>query len=159
MDYTASVVHALNLNIGPFHCEMRLTDKGPVLIEIGARLVGDNISEIIELSTGVSLAEKMVQGYLGESITDYHFDDYRCHSGVRFLYGKEGAQFNGFTGLNEVTNMPGFVRFSPLMEIGSVIPAFTDFRARIGEVVFVAETQEEVRESLDCAVRLLQLIL
>jgi hypothetical protein len=39
-DYTIRVVEALGIRWGPAHCEVMLTDAGPTVIEVGARLCG-----------------------------------------------------------------------------------------------------------------------
>jgi hypothetical protein len=39
-DYTKRVVEALGIRWGPAHCEVMLTDSGPTVIEVGARLAG-----------------------------------------------------------------------------------------------------------------------
>lgn len=39
-DYTCAVLDALGLTSGPSHAEVKLTKNGPVLIEVGARLMG-----------------------------------------------------------------------------------------------------------------------
>lgn len=39
-DYATQVLEALGIRWGPAHCEVMLTDVGPVIIEVGARLAG-----------------------------------------------------------------------------------------------------------------------
>ncbi|MER5831173.1 ATP-grasp domain-containing protein [Streptomyces sp. NPDC002130] len=53
--YVGDVVRAVGITSGPFHCELRLTADGPVLIEIGARLPSDRTVELLRIVTGVSL--------------------------------------------------------------------------------------------------------
>ncbi|GAB1543831.1 ATP-grasp domain-containing protein [Scytonema sp. NUACC21] len=48
--------HALEVDIGVTHTEVRLTKKGPRLIELGARLGGDLIPYLVYLSTGIDLS-------------------------------------------------------------------------------------------------------
>ncbi|MBD2255550.1 ATP-grasp domain-containing protein [Nostoc parmelioides] len=48
--------HVLEVDMGVTHTEVRLTKKGPRLIELGARLGGDLIPYLVYLSTGIDLS-------------------------------------------------------------------------------------------------------
>jgi biotin carboxylase len=61
VDWTAEVVRALGVDCTVFHLELRLRAGVPYLIEFGARLPGDSIPLLIELSTGVNLADIFVR--------------------------------------------------------------------------------------------------
>ena len=150
LDYTRSVIKALNISVGPFHCEIRLSKKGPVLIEIAARLVGDCISELIELATGISLAELMITGYLGHPLKTAALSQPKQFSGVKFIYEKDksGSIFSSIDGMEEVSKISGFHRFGLLIKPGNVICPFTDYRARIAELIFTGSTHEEVKTKL-----------
>lgn len=158
LNYASSVISALNISLGPFHCEIRLTEEGPVLIEIAARLPGDNISELIELVTGVSLAKKMVKGYLGTPIQDHIQSSPIQYAGVRFIYADTlaGSFFSHLEGVEMLSKMPGFQRFKALMQSGTHIPPVTDYRARIAEVIFTGATYQEVKNRLALANNLVQ---
>ena len=56
--YVQQVVSALKLNIGPFHAELRMTNKGPILMEIAMRLGGDYIPKLINYAYGVNFLFK-----------------------------------------------------------------------------------------------------
>jgi len=60
-DWAATVAEALNLDNSLFHLEFRLCPDGPYVIELGARLPGDEIAELVRLSTGISLADVFVE--------------------------------------------------------------------------------------------------
>ncbi|GAA1964241.1 ATP-grasp domain-containing protein [Catenulispora subtropica] len=53
--YAEAVVRAVGVTRGPFHCELRLSPHGPVLMEVAARLPGDRITDLLQLTTGVDL--------------------------------------------------------------------------------------------------------
>lgn len=59
--YTAAVCRALDIRNGPFHAEVMLTDNGPVLIEIAARIAGGADPYVIEQCLGHSQVSKLVQ--------------------------------------------------------------------------------------------------
>lgn len=47
--YTESVLTALGISFGPTHTELRLTEDGPILIETGARMMGESLDEQVML--------------------------------------------------------------------------------------------------------------
>ncbi|HVK93973.1 MAG TPA: ATP-grasp domain-containing protein, partial [Noviherbaspirillum sp.] len=59
--YIEQVVRAIGLDLGVFHAEARMTKRGPVLIEIAARLGGDRIYRLVELTQGLSLPATMIR--------------------------------------------------------------------------------------------------
>ncbi|MFN3199601.1 MAG: acetyl-CoA carboxylase biotin carboxylase subunit family protein [Bradymonadia bacterium] len=55
IEVAASAARAVGLGSGPANLDMRLTDDGPVVLEINPRLGGSNISALIKHATGVDL--------------------------------------------------------------------------------------------------------
>ncbi len=65
--YTEGVLDALGIRHGPAHTEIRMTDNGPVLVEIGARMCGDNLPYYVQLAQGESQLDWTVRAYLDPS--------------------------------------------------------------------------------------------
>ena len=63
------IVDALGFDNCGFHCEMRLTDKGPVLIEIAARLPGGPLQPGYKRAYGADLSSLLVDIWLSEDIS------------------------------------------------------------------------------------------
>lgn len=58
-------IQALNINKGPAHVEIKVTEQGPKIVEIGARLGGDHITtDLVPLSTGVNMVELTIKNAL-----------------------------------------------------------------------------------------------
>jgi len=54
-------VKALDIDKGPAHVEIKVTDQGAKIVELGARLGGDYIAtDLVPLSTGFSMVEAAV---------------------------------------------------------------------------------------------------
>ncbi len=157
LEYTTAIINALKINLGPFHCELRLSADGPVLIEIASRLVGDNISEIIEIATNVSLAEKMIKSYLGMPLNNKKHLNFNCYAGVKFLYGRSGEYLDRVSGVESIKKMDGFQRYDLLTKPGNIIFPFTDFRSRVAEIVFSGSSYNEVKYKLENADRALNI--
>lgn len=58
---------AIGITSGPSHTEIKVTKDGPKIVELGARLGGDNITtHLVPLSTGVDMVEGCIKIALGE---------------------------------------------------------------------------------------------
>lgn len=77
-------IQALGLNSCPTHTEVILTEKGPYIIEIAARLGGDFItSDLVPLATGVDMERNLISLTLGEPIQTEKTKN--AFAGVQFL--------------------------------------------------------------------------
>jgi biotin carboxylase len=57
---------AVGITMGPAHVEIMITQAGPVMIELGARMGGDNITTaLVPLSTGVDMVKAAIEIALG----------------------------------------------------------------------------------------------
>lgn len=64
-----AAVKALKINTGPAHVEIKFTDKGAKIVEVGSRLGGDFITtDLVPLSTGIDMVEATLLDALGEDV-------------------------------------------------------------------------------------------
>lgn len=60
---------AVGIENGPSHTEIKVTKDGPKIVELGARLGGDNITtHLVPYSTGINMVEASIKIALGEEI-------------------------------------------------------------------------------------------
>ncbi|MDU5503537.1 MAG: ATP-grasp domain-containing protein [Anaerococcus vaginalis] len=60
---------AIGIKDGPSHTEIKVTKDGPKIVELGARLGGDNITtHLVPYSTGVNMVEACINIALGKEI-------------------------------------------------------------------------------------------
>ena len=86
------VVHALNslgVKYGASHSELKISESGDIkLIEIGARMGGDNIgAALVELSTGYDFVKAVVETALG--IKPSSEKSRQSCAGIRFVFSQE----------------------------------------------------------------------
>ncbi|MDO5014969.1 MAG: ATP-grasp domain-containing protein [Clostridia bacterium] len=94
IDVAKKAVQALGINVGPAHVEIKLTDDGPKIVELGARLGGDYITtDLVELSTGFDMVEATVLTSLGINIEPTKL--FNRASAIRYF------SFNKFINLNK----------------------------------------------------------
>ena len=88
-DATRDVVVALGITRGVTHTEMRITPRGPRLIETHTRMGGDFIHVLTRTSTGVDLTDLLVACALGEVPTARPTDT-GAAAAIRFVTGPAG---------------------------------------------------------------------
>lgn len=147
LGYTRAVVEALQINLGPFHCELRVSSGQPIAMELGARLPGDSIVELIQESTGINLARVMLQSYAGMDI-DAPPRDGRRYAGVCFFTLGERSSFREVEGVSAVERLPGFKRFELLAQPGAYVPPPTSSLGRAAKAIFTAPTYPSLREEI-----------
>lgn len=83
-------VNAIGIQNGPSHTEIKVTKDGPKVVELGARLGGDNITtHLVPLSTGVNLVECCIHVALGET-PDFN-SKIKKASAIRYLKTEFGV--------------------------------------------------------------------
>jgi biotin carboxylase len=65
-DVTARAAAALGLTTGPVHAELRLSPRGPVVIELAARAIGGLCGRVLRFGTGHALEDLIVRQALGD---------------------------------------------------------------------------------------------
>jgi biotin carboxylase len=77
-------VQALGVELGVLHIELRLTARGPVLIEVNARPGGDLIPHLVRRAIGIDLAQVMAD--LATGVVPDLAPTHRRAAAVQFLY-------------------------------------------------------------------------
>lgn len=83
-EVTKGAIKSLCIDGGPIHAELKITEKGVKVIELGARLGGDHIStDLVMLSTGINMVEANIKWALGE---DFDINPkYERFSAIRYI--------------------------------------------------------------------------
>jgi len=151
-------IRALGLDHCGFHAELKMTPKGPRIIEIGARLGGDRIAtHLTPLSTGVDLVRAVIDIALGRRPDlQVQFDR---GSAVRYLNAPPGHVIAAIGSLDEVRAMPGLELLFPESERdgplgpGFKIPEIRSSLDRYGHVIFSGPTRQEASARAEAASR------
>ncbi|MFD9452394.1 ATP-grasp domain-containing protein [Streptomyces sp. NPDC059985] len=142
--YVGDVVRAVGITSGPFHCELRLAAEGPVLIEIGARLPGDRIVELLRLVTGVSLPRVAVAAALGldpEAVGAFARPQAES-AGIRFFSAAGRSSYRELAGWSDLEALPEVTETSVYFAPGETIPGVQDCRSRLGHALFTADSPQ-----------------
>jgi biotin carboxylase len=145
------VHEAYGIRVGAAHIELRMRAGKPVLIEVAARLAGDRITELVELTTGVDMCRETVRSFLGAAAPQRTLT---YHSGacVRFVTAPCAGRFQ----LDATA-----VRRSPhlhSLDLPTEVDAsglLRDYRDRHGNLMVRAATAAEASRRADELLRML----
>ena len=138
-----------------FHCELRLADGDPVLIEIGARLPGDHITELVELVTGTSLPRVMLASATGLPMEQVAAPAAPAakYAGIHFLTAPGLDVVHAVTGLEQMAASADVHAAEMYLAQGDLVPPAEDFRSRVGHVIFTADSHAEAMRLRDAIAR------
>lgn len=131
---------AIGITDGPSHTEIKVTKDGPKIVELGARLGGDNITtHLVPLSTGVDMVESCIKIALGEE-PDME-PKFQKASAIRYMKSSIGV-INDIQGVEEAREVCGIRQVSIIHGIGSYAKEIQSSVDRIGFVIAQAESAE-----------------
>lgn len=146
-----NAVNAIGIKNGPSHTEIKVTKDGPKIVELGARLGGDNItSHLVPLSTGVNLVECCIQVALGEK-PDLSIKMEKA-SAIRYLKTDEGIISN-ISGIEDAMEIDGVQQISMVHHEGELVGEIRNSVDRVGFVIAQAETPRQAIEICEQAIK------
>jgi biotin carboxylase len=150
-DYVRTVIAVLGLGLGPFHAEVRLSDRGPLLMEVAARLPGDRIPYLLALALSVDLYEVMLRSYLGvpNRVVGTPTGDGRA--GIRFFVRPDIRSYARVTVGDRIGTDPRIKEISILVPPDSPVPHPGSSSGRLGYVVATGSTYQETVSLLEAA--------
>ena len=146
---------SVGLDKGPAHVEMKVTLRGPVMIELGARMGGDNITtHLVPLSTGIDMVGSTIKVALGENpdITP----TLHCGSAIRYFEVPFGT-IKAIEGIEEAKKIPGVKQITFTKVIGEKTTAIQCSNDRIGFVIAQGETAEKAVEACENVMKIIKI--
>lgn len=132
---------AVGIKNGPAHAEIILTEDGPKMVEIGARMGGGCITtHLVPLSTGISMIKATIQTALGEK-PDIDRSIYKG-AAIRFIVPPIG-EVKSISGVEAAKAIPGVIHVEIQCSIGQILEELENGTCRIGYVIAQSETSEE----------------
>lgn len=144
-------VNAIGIKNGPSHTEIKITKDGPKIVELGARLGGDNITtHLVPLSTGVNLVECCIRVALGET-PDFK-SKFKKASAIRYLKTKAGI-ISAISGIDAAMKINGVCQISLVHHEGERVNEIRSSVDRVGFVIAQAETSDQAIDICEQAIR------
>ena len=124
---------AIGIDQGPSHTEIIVTEQGPKIVELGARLGGDCITtHLVPLSTGVNMVESCLKIALGEKPDiDIKFNK---GSAIRYFNQRE-CFVQGIKNLDDAKKVKGIKNVTVVHGVGEKISNICDSASRMGFVI------------------------
>lgn len=131
---------AIGIKDGPSHTEIIVTAEGPKIVEIGARLGGDNITtHLVPLSTGVNMVECCIKIALGEKPDIEH----KWSKGAAIRYFQQTAGVvKSIEGIEEAEKVSGIQQISVVHDVGEEVTDVISSGSRMGFVIAQDENAE-----------------
>jgi|GEM_PF-504236 len=145
--YIQAVVEALELDYGPFHAEVRISDKGPVLMEIAMRLAGDYIPRLIELATGVNYYENNFLLLMGQSLKLDRPKN--TNIGITFFYRPDVEKINSNQYFHQILSRKDVLDAKPYYQEGDTIPAMPMEKHKLGYAIVEGQDVETLKKSME----------
>ena len=154
-DLACRAVQAVGITTGPAHVEMILTDRGPRMVELGARMGGDCITtHLVPLSTGIDMVGATIRLACGEtaSITPKW-----CKGSAIRYFDASGGLIRAIEGVEEAKRVQGVEEISIVHPVGDQIGEIRSSVDRIGFVIAQGETAEEAVRICEKAMRMIRI--
>ena len=154
IDIAERATAALGIEQGPSYVQVIVGERGPLLVELAARLGGGHEAELIEAALGIELNELALAAALGETIPPQALVPQSLAGGActRFLIAPEGVLI-AVHGVEEAGALEGVKRIRLYREPGFVFTPFHSRSDRAGAVLTLAPDREgavgRAREAAD----------
>ena len=155
-DVAEKACKAIGIDKGPAHVEMKVTPQhGPKMIELGARMGGDNITtHLVPLSTGVDMVETTIRIALGEDVNVC--PTLNCGSAIRYFEAQSGV-IKSIQGVDETMQIEGVKQISFTKNIGDTSTPIQCSNDRIGFIIAQASTADEAIKVCEKAVKMIKI--
>lgn len=146
--YVMSCLDALGLKEGAAHTEVRITSRGPRLIEVNARLMGPiQPADVYTAALGHSHATLLAESLLERERFTRRFEQpYRPHQAMAMVLlriYREG-RIDAMPGLRAIRQLPGFHSFLKLPTLGTAVSPANPLTVGTTGLAFFAHPEPDV---------------
>ena len=149
-DVAGLAIQALGITDGITHAEMKLTSRGIRVLEVGARMGGGSIRQVVKLATGVDLLELTLELARGRKPEIAPRTDSGAAS--RSWFPEQPCIVTDLSRADELLELPGIVAVNRWTPEGDVYRLPPDGYREILGVVAVGDTPEQATERAEAAV-------
>ena len=140
-DLAIRAVKAVGIQNGPAHVEIMLTENGPKMVELGARMGGDCITtHLVPLSTGINMMEATRRIACGE--TPDIEQKLKKGSAIRYFNPPIGV-IREIKRIEDALKIEGVREISFVKKVGDTVGSIGSSTDRVGFVIAQADTADE----------------
>lgn len=143
----AQAVRAIGIDNAPAHVEIKVTEEGPKIVELAARLGGDFItSKLVPLSTGIDMVGASVLLATGE--TPDLTPKWNRGAAIHFIHAEPGQEgvLKEILVPENLYRMQGVEEISLYRKAGEHVRETRSSNDRLGHVITTGETPEQAME-------------
>lgn len=149
-DVAAAAIQALGIRDGITHAEMKLTSRGIRVLEVGARMGGGSIRQVVKLATGVDLLELTLELARGRKPEIAPLTGRAAAS--RSWFPERPCVVRDISRADELRDLPGIVAVNRWTQDGDVYRLPPDGYREVLGVVATGATPEQATERAEAAV-------
>lgn len=149
-------VKALGLHSGAFHVEMRMSSRGPIVMEINARQAGDRIAQDLIINAfGINLFDACLDYYCGLHIELKQ--NKKKASAIAYLVAEKKGKVKSIKGIKELDSIPEIVTKNITVKKDDIVypPINTDYR--YGYIISVASSPKEAKQIVFDAIKSIEI--
>lgn len=136
-----AAISAIGIDNSPAHTEIIITNQGAKIVELGARLGGDNITtSLVPLATGIDMVGACIDLAIGNK-PDIN-QKFNKGSAIRYFNSHEGI-LSKIDGIEKAKNNVGIIEISLLKQIGDRIHNIRSSTDRIGYIIAQSESAQK----------------
>lgn len=152
-DLARQALRAVGFDKGMSHVEIKVTDSGPVLVEINPRPAGGKITYLVDRALGISSLELAIRQYLGEPLPRTVFGTGTSQgAAIRYLSAPPGV-ITSITGAEAARAMAGVDEVVLKVTPGATVRPLRRNGDRLGHVLAVASTAGLAAREAEAAAR------
>ncbi|WP_447007371.1 ATP-grasp domain-containing protein [Saccharothrix isguenensis] len=144
--FGADVLAAMGMRSGLVHLEFRLTDVGPVLMEVAVRTPGDHLMELLGLTYGLDWFELVARVALGRGLPAAPTGPIRY--AASYLPLATAGTVTAIRGLEAVREHKAVVEAGLAVAVDSVVEPARSSNQRVGQVLLAAGDRVELEAAL-----------
>lgn len=150
--YALRVLEAMGIQTGWGHIEIIMTKRGPVLVEIGARMMGSLQPRLAREALGESQVELGIEAFLEPEKFAKRALGYKFKKHAALVTLNSTVDGKAFTLppqlLEAIQALPGYTRHNFTYLPGEAVQLTTDLHNAIGQVELVYENEAQLKNSI-----------
>ncbi|RDJ04307.1 ATP-grasp domain-containing protein [Rhizobium grahamii] len=152
-DVSLNCLRALDLGWGPANIELRWTERGPVVVEVNARLPGWTTPRLVQLAYGVDIIDEHIKLIIGN---ECDLRTRHSHAAIaQFLVPDRDGILAAIDGTSRAAAVPGVVEVRLYVESGAPIMRKGDHLDIIGHVIAASPDRNRAEAILQRAIGLI----
>jgi len=148
--------HSMGINWGPVKADIVITETGPEIIELAARLSGNYLAtHHIPMAYGVNIVDAMIRMSLGDPVNPLDLQPkWKKYLGVRYFFPNPGM-LQKITGVEKVKELKYLRYLDIYRKPGEVQQPIHNHTTRAGTIICEGESYQEAKKRVENATQMI----